>query len=111
MKPRGRRSANLIYAVIPLTPLLFAGLLFAFGLKPRAFNIAVSLLIYVLACPVSIAILEMIQHRGGADSLHTIKSGVIIPFLVFGLGLMVTKKEEDRHPTAPCAETTAGVHK
>lgn len=76
-----RVYTNLLYGVVPLTPLLFAGLLLAFGLKPKAIRVMMAVLIYVLACPISIAALAGLQHRGGADALHTIKSGVIIPLL------------------------------
>ncbi len=85
---------DLIYVVIPLTPLLFAAFLFAFGLKSKLSQLALAILIYILACPVSVEILALLHHKGGADALHTIKSGVIIPFLMFGLGVLVPKNEK-----------------
>jgi|WetSurMetagenome_2_1015567.scaffolds.fasta_scaffold27182_4 hypothetical protein len=83
---------NLIYMIIPLTPLFFAGLLWVFRLKPTISQLVLAVLIYVLAYPISVEILAMLHHKGGADALHTIKSGIIIPFLIIGLGVLVPKK-------------------
>ncbi len=94
---------NLIYAVIPFTPLIFATVLRLFGLKFKVRQLWAAVLIYNLACPVSIIILAVLQHRGGADALHTIKSGVIIPFLVVGLGILVPTK--NKGPTMPLEQT------
>jgi hypothetical protein len=91
---RYRIYMNLIYAVIPLTPLIFATVLCLFGLKLKIRQLWTAVLMYILACPISIIILAVLQHRGGADALHTIKSGVIIPFLVVGLGILVPRKRE-----------------
>ena len=85
---------NLIYAVIPLTPLVFASVLRLFGLKLKVRRLFAAVLIYILACPISIIILAVLQHQGGADAIHTIKSGVIIPFLIAGLGILVPKEIE-----------------
>jgi hypothetical protein len=91
---RYRIYMNLIYAVIPLTPLIFATVLRLFGLKLKIRHLWTAVLIYILASPISIIILAVLQHRGGADALHTIKSGVIIPFLVVGLGVLVPRKKD-----------------
>lgn len=92
--------ANTIDVVVPVTPLLLAGLLLAFRMKPKAGDLVVAILIYTLACPVSIAILAAVDHRGGADAIHTIKSGVIIPFLVIGLGILVPRRRKNQQPPA-----------
>ncbi|MBL7220281.1 MAG: hypothetical protein ISS69_09220 [Phycisphaerae bacterium] len=92
--------ANTIHAVVPATPLIFAGLLCVFGLTPKAKDLTLGVLVYILACPVSIVILAVLDHRGGVDAIHTIKSGVIIPFLVIGLGILVPKKEKGQHSPA-----------
>ncbi len=39
------------------------------------------------AVPLAIVILDVIDHVGGADFLHAIKSGVVIPILLVALGL------------------------
>jgi len=80
--------AKLIYVVVPLTPVVFAILLSVFGARPSVWQLTVSLAVYVLACPVSIALLDLVGHRGGADAIHTIKSGFIIPFLIAGLAIL-----------------------
>ena len=80
--------ATLIYAVVPLTPLVFAFLLTVSGVRPSVWQLAVSLAMYVLACPVSIALLALTNHPGRPDAIHTIKSGFIIPFLISGLGIL-----------------------
>lgn len=86
---RYRLYANMIYVVIPLTPLLFALLLVLSGAGTRLGRIGLALAIYMSACPVSIAVLEIIPQLAPADAIHTIKSGVIIPLLVIGLGILV----------------------
>ena len=91
---------DLIYVLIPLTPLLFAMLLFTFGLKSKLSQLALAVLVYILACPVSVGILALLHHEGGADALHTIKSGIIIPFLVFGLGVLVPNNEDEQQTLA-----------
>lgn len=89
-----RAYLNLIYAVVPLTPLLFVGLLWAFVARPKLSRLALSIAIYLLACPISVGILAAVGHRGKPDALHAIKSGVIIPFLVAGLGVLVPNRIE-----------------
>jgi hypothetical protein len=56
-------------------------------------QIALALAIYILACPVSIGLLAVLQQPGDTDALHTIKTGVIIPFLIVGLGVLVPKEK------------------
>ncbi|MDY6990754.1 MAG: hypothetical protein SWQ30_22155 [Thermodesulfobacteriota bacterium] len=80
--------ANLIYAVVPLTPIIFSGILAIFGERPSALRLAPAILIFVAATPISTALLAVLNHRGGSDAIHTMKSGVIIPFLIVGLGIL-----------------------
>lgn len=42
---------------------------------------------YAAAMPMAIVALDAVGHRGGADVLHAIKSGFVIPLLVGSLGL------------------------
>ncbi len=99
--------ADVIYTVVPATPLLFAGLLFAFGFRPKTVQLILALLVYALACPVSVVILAVLDHRGGADAIHTIKSGIIIPFLVIGLGILVPMKGQGQQSPAGDVQTAA----
>jgi hypothetical protein len=85
---------NSIYAVIPLTPFVAAGLLWIFGLKPKFIPVALSVGIYLLACPASVGLLAWLPLRSFADAIHSIKSGVIIPFLIIGLGILVPGRAE-----------------
>lgn len=87
---------NLIYAVVPLTPLLFAGLLLIFGVRTKSTRLLWAVLTYLMACPISIGILSVLHHQGGADAIHTIKSGVIIPFLIMGLGILIPESTAGR---------------
>lgn len=95
--------ATLIYAVVPLTPVVFAILLSVFGARPSVWQLTVSLAVYLLACPVSIALLALVDHPGGPDAIHTIKSGFIIPFLIAGLGILAidfgrTRQSQQANP-------------
>ncbi len=74
---------------IPITPIAFLLVLYCFGLRPGWRRISTAIFIYCLSFPVSIQMLDMIPHPGGADFLHAIKSGFVIPFLVVGLGVLV----------------------
>ncbi|MBL4755467.1 MAG: hypothetical protein JKY52_17960 [Flavobacteriales bacterium] len=51
-------------------------------------KLLVSLLIFAASVPISIFLLGMLDHPGSDNAIHTIKSGMIIPFLVFGTGLV-----------------------
>ncbi|WNJ17938.1 hypothetical protein [Pontibacter sp. G13] len=74
---------------IALLPLGQALILRAFGYKIHiriAFTAAFGM---VLSFVFAMQILTAIDHRGGADMIHAIKSGVILPFWTFCCGMVL----------------------
>jgi hypothetical protein len=45
-----------------------------------------SSVLFVVSWPVAVWLLEVVDHRGGADLIHALKSGFVIPLLVVSLG-------------------------
>jgi len=89
-----RLRHNLIYVLIPLTPVLFAGLLWCFGVRPKALRLAFSVLVYVEALPISVVLLSFFpsSEEGWIDA---VKTGLIIPFLIVGLGILAFPSEAE----------------
>ena len=77
-----------IFALLPAIPLAFAGLAWLFGQRFRWFHLAASLALFMLASPLTMLLRPLFDHAGYNDSIHTIKSGCIVPFLMFALGLL-----------------------
>lgn len=40
----------------------------------------------------AVILLDITNHRGSADEIHALKSGIVIPFLFLSLGTLVVKK-------------------
>lgn len=57
----------------------------------------------LLSVPLSIVLLQLLHHKGGHDTIHAIKSGMLIPFWVFSLGLLIIGQ---RQPTIILADNT-----
>jgi len=76
-----------IYFTFPAIPILLFCLSWCFGIKFQKIGLAVGLITYGLAVPAAILIIYLVNHRGYPDSIHAIKTGFCIPFLMVGLGL------------------------
>jgi hypothetical protein len=88
----------LIYLNLILIPFLPIGaylILLMFKRQPAFKNLLFSLTGVILSIPLSLYILSAIHHKGGADCIHVIKSGVLIPFWVFFIGWMVIYPKKD----------------
>jgi len=77
-----------VYVLMPLTPVLFAWLLWCFGAKPKASQLVVSVLIYVAAVPTSAGLLRLFHYEIERYLVDAVKTGLIIPFLIVGLGVL-----------------------
>jgi hypothetical protein len=102
-----RLSLFSIYLIFPAIPVTFLLLSRCFGVRFRKLGIVVGMAIYLLAIPLAMLIIAVVGHRGQADSIHAIKTGFCIPFLMAGLGLpFVFRKDEEIQPDAllgsPC---------
>ena len=69
-------------------PVFFIGAAWAARVRPRWGRLAASYAIYLVSAPAAMGLLWVTKHRGGADLIHTIKSGFVIPFLVVALGIL-----------------------
>lgn len=88
-----------IYLVFPTIPVTFLLLSRCFGVQFRKLGIVVGMASYVLAIPLAVFIIAVVRHKGQADSIHAIKTGFCIPFLMAGLGLpFVFRKREEIQP-------------
>mgnify|MGYP001797487838 CR=1 FL=1 len=83
-----------LFILIPFIPLGAYLIMRAFRMHLPWRILLLSMVGYLLAMPLSVWILEILDHKGGADVIHTIKSGVLIPFWVFALGWLVIKKRD-----------------
>lgn len=70
-----------------LIPLAFSLVCRIFGAPIDPYRAALGATLFVMSWPVAILLLGALDHPGGADEIHAIKSGVVIPFLIFSLGL------------------------
>lgn len=76
-----------------LLPFLWALIPLAFGWLCRWHGIRIhfglhllSSILFVASWPVAVWLLDVVDHRGGADLIHALKSGFVIPPLVISLG-------------------------
>ncbi len=72
-----------------LVPLGFSAMCRAFGVRMAPGPVWLSSLLFVISWPLAILLLEITGRRGGPNLIHALKSGFVIPFLVFSLGLPV----------------------
>lgn len=63
------------------------------GAPIRLRRCLLGLALYGAALPLTVALLDLMSHRGGADMLHAIKTGFVIPWLVVSLGLPFAGEE------------------
>lgn len=70
-----------------LLPLMFGALCRVFGVWVPIWAMLLSSVLFVLSWPLAIFVREFFDHRGDADLIHALKSGFVVPFLVFSLGL------------------------
>lgn len=66
-------------------------------------RVAAALSLAAVAWPAAIVLLRLLDHRGGADLLHALKSGLVVPPVVvaFGLAFLAPRRERATRPTAP----------
>jgi len=43
----------------------------------------------IISIPLSTLILQLIHHKGGHDYIHSTKSGILMPFWIFSVGLLI----------------------
>lgn len=86
----------MVYGHLVLIPFLVIGsfiFLKLFKQPVSWIKFGISILVMLIAVPASIFLLELIGHKGSHDIIHTLKSGMIIPFIVFAVGLVFVVKK------------------
>lgn len=78
------------------------GALRAGGVRSPFWTVPISALIQFWAWPLSIWLLALLDHKGGADPEHALKTGFVIPWLVIAVGLpLVVAPSRRAAQTAP----------
>lgn len=88
-----RAHASLLFW-FHLSPLLWMGLPLLFcwvcqlcGARLSVWKCLFSMGLFVLSWPIAVGVRMLFEERGGADFIHALKSGFVIPFLIIALGL------------------------
>ena len=84
---------QVIWFTVGLSPVLWALVPLMFGWICRWHGIRIhfgfhllSSILFVASWPAAVWLLDVVDHRGGADLIHALKSGFVIPLLVVSLG-------------------------
>ncbi|WP_395746669.1 hypothetical protein [Prosthecobacter sp.] len=89
----GEQRRHMLVMLAPvvwgLVPLGFSVLCRGFGVPVKPFPVLVSTGLFYLSWPLAIFVRSFFDQRGGADLIHALKSGYLIPFLILSLGLPV----------------------
>lgn len=72
-----------------LIPLCFGGLCRLFGAKVPLNAMLLSAVGFVASWPIAVSVRPLFETRGSPDMIHALKSGLVIPLLVFSLGAML----------------------
>jgi len=83
---------NAFYVIIPLMPVGTFFILKLFGKNIPLTRLVMSVVGIIVSIPLSTLLLELLNHKGGHDYLHAIKSGFIIPLWCFSMGVLFLGK-------------------
>lgn len=83
-----------IFVIIPLIPFSTFLILKIFKIKVSPKSLILSIVSIIISIPLSTILLKVVNHKGGHDYIHSIKSGFLIPLLVFSIGLLFIGHEK-----------------
>lgn len=86
-------SSMLLLFLIPIFTYIVQ---YIFTIHMTLNHLALSILGLIVAVPTSLFLLKITGHIGGANLIHSIKSGIIIPFVVFSIGLLFIRSENNK---------------
>ncbi len=69
-----------------MIPIFFGVICHVFGVRLGWWRLGISSALFVMSWPLAMVILDLTGHRGGADVIHALKSGFVIPLLIVSLG-------------------------
>ena len=78
-----------ILFLIPFIPIGTYLILKLFKTMPKLKYLMISIVGIIISIPLSVLILKILNHKGGQDLIHSIKSGILKPFWVFSIGLLI----------------------
>jgi hypothetical protein len=78
-----------VFLVVPLLPLGARLILRAFRLRVKSRYCLYSIVGMIVSVPLACILLWMVNHKGGDDLIHTIKSGFLIPLWFISMGIPV----------------------
>jgi len=90
-----------IFLIIPSIPIGTYLILKIFKKAPHWKFLILAMLGIIISIPLSVLILDLINHKGNADLIHIIKSGMLIPFWVFSLGLLIIGQRAKEQKSVP----------
>lgn len=90
---------SLVLVIMVLIPLGTFTILRLFGIRVMTWGLIFAQLGLVAAVPLSMFLLYVINHKGGDDILHTIKSGFLIPFWIFSIGMVIVAQKVKERPS------------
>lgn len=73
---------------LPVIPAAAALIARRFGIRPSWRRLLVAVGLWYAGPVIAIALLRVTGHRGASDLIHTLKSGLVVPFLVGALGVI-----------------------
>lgn len=76
-------------SIIITSPFLYNRILKLYNLKTNIKKASISLFAFWLSFPITLAILMLLNHKGGTNVLVAIKSGVTFPIMLFSLGTLI----------------------
>ena len=83
---------NAFYLIIPLMPVGTFFILKFFGKHIPLARLVLSVVGIIVSIPLSTLLLELVNHKGGHDYLHALKSGFLIPLWCFSIGVLFLGK-------------------
>ena len=82
-----------IFFILPFIPIGAYLVLKIFRSNPTIKYLVFAILGIVVSIPISLLLLEIVDHKGGHDLINTIKSGMLIPFWVFSIGILFISRK------------------
>lgn len=85
-----------IFFIVPLIPIGTYVILKLFKKSPKLKFLILAVVGIIASVPLSVFVLDIMvmDHKGGQDLIHSIKSGMLIPFWVFSVGLLIVGQRE-----------------
>lgn len=88
-----------IFVIIPFIPIGAFLILKAFNQGVPIIFLILAIVSIIISVPLSTLILELVNHKGGCDCIHSIKSGVLIPLWIFSIGILVIGISRNKNAT------------